>query len=502
MNESPSTEPKDLKKSFGAQMIFFALAEWIFRLRTLIVIPILSRLLGTEGFGLVSALISLAGLFQIAIGLGLNTAIKIYIPGTEQKQRAREFWGLIQISTMVAAIVVIGMLLFFPNIKAAALPSEMTFILFIPGALMVPLNSLHNLLRAQIINQKVSPSYSTIITKTSIAEIFFYIVGGTFAGTLGVLYAMVLSLSLRNLMMINLIKREDKFVPLRRSLLPDIKKYYVYGLTLVILSLANWIVNSSDRLIVGYYLGSEALGIYNAAYSITNRVNGIVPIFAALMPFIAEAITQQSLMKARRYLVGTYKLLIMIYAPAAILISLNRVDIISLLTSTEFIPGAAFIPFVAIGVFFSQLSGVYSYNVHAHKRGRLLLISTGIASVLNLSFNIFFVPIYGAIAASISTAFSFLVMFLINRILSNRLLPILIDPAFLLKAFFSLLLMFITSWGLLEFGHSWNGFVRIATSSLAGGLVFLGMMLILKVFSIEERNYFSSIFKSFINSRR
>ncbi|MEX2161709.1 MAG: polysaccharide biosynthesis C-terminal domain-containing protein [Anaerolineales bacterium] len=498
VDNSPETSPKDISRSFGGQMVFYVLAEWIFRLRGFIIIPILSRLLGTQGYGLVSSLTSLGGLAQAAVAMGLSTAIKIFIPGLPQPQRQREFWGVLQVSTWLSIILVGGMLLFYSPIRAATLPNEMTLGLFIPGVLLIPVNTVHLLLRGQIVNQKESQAYSIIVSQTSVIEILLYIGGGLWAGALGVLYAMVFTLLLRNAMMIRLIIREDKFVLLIPNMLAEVQKYYVYGLSLMILSLASWVVNSSDRLIIGRFLGSAALGVYDVPYNITNRVNGIVPIFAALMPFVAEAVNTGKTEVAKRYLEGTYKVLLSIYVPVTIYLILNRLDIVLLLSSEAFIEGAAYMPFVAIGVVFWQLSGVYNYNIHAHKRGQLLIIPMVIAGLFNLGFNYLLVPRYGAVAAAISTALTFGLIFFMNRIISNRILKVRLDPQFLPKALISFLGFGATVWVTLRLTAPWHPIWRVGLSAATGGSVYLGLILLLKLFKPQEMRYFESLFRSLL----
>jgi len=64
-----------------------------------------------------------------------------------------------------------------------------------------------------------------------------------------------------------------------------IKEYLNFGAPLTPNTIIRWITNSSDRYIVGYFLGLTAVGVYSASYTIGNLINYLTtPLQMILLP--------------------------------------------------------------------------------------------------------------------------------------------------------------------------------------------------------------------------
>jgi len=476
------------EKSFIGQIFSFSAVQFFLQFRGLITLPIMSRLIGADGFGLASPLMALSALAQSLLILGVSTSMTIFIPGYPPEQRRRDFWSLAQVILIFSAISVPLMILFYPLIRIALLPPEMTMSLFFAGIIAVPVSTLQMVLYAQIVNNHEGKAYSIIMAITTGFELIVTIAAAYYFGVIGFLYATAGTVLVQCVLMLHIIRSQDAFVWLNPSTLPHLKKYYTYGLTMFIAGLASLIVDSSDRFIVGKFLGAHELGIYQVAYNLGYKLNQLAgPVFAALMPFVAGAINSGERDKAKKYLEQSYKILLFIFVPGVTLMSLTSHDLLSVFTTEEFMSGAVIVPFVAAGIAIWQINGIYTYNIHAHKRGQVIILSTLCGAMINLVLNLIFVPRYGIIVAAISTFLAYIVIFVINRYFARQSLVVELDKIFLFKMAMAAFGMAISVILLQTALRSIIPIIRLVSAICIGGGVYLLLIYWLRMFSNNER---------------
>lgn len=451
---------------------------------------------------MIAVMVSLSALAKVWVNLGLDTAIKVLIPGLPDKQRAREFWGLAQSAVLIAIFAYVLMAILYPFFREGLIPPEITYDFFLVGLMLFPLNVLFNLLQAQLTTHRNAQAISRVMIRSSLLEIALYILGAFWIGVTGVLFAMVIALAVRNLWLINGVLRKDKFSFFKPQMLPELKKFYFYGATLFFVGLAGWVVDSSDRLIISYYWDTSVLGVYDTVYSISNRVNGIVPIFAALLPFVSEALANNDQSGAQRYFLQTFKILLAFYFPVAIIMSITGRDILQLLTTSEFLSGAIYFPFVLTGILFSQVGGIYRYNLHAHKKSYLILVPVAAAGILNLGLNLLLIPSYGAIAAAASTTVAYIIIFFMDGYFSSKSLSLPLPYAFIVRI---LAAATITGVVVLLVHSSLAGaplIARLVIAAITGGVVYSGAVYFFRAFSDNELQSIKSLAASLIRRKR
>ncbi len=475
------------RKSFGAQVFAFGVVQLILRLRGLITLPVLSRLIGAAGYGLLSPLSALAALIPSFVTLGSPTALTVFIPGKPPAEKRREFWAIAQTTFAFGLLAYAALLVFFSPIQRALLPAEATFPLFAAAMAIIPFSALQMTLYAQILNNRQGAGYAKITALASALELALLLAGAYWFGVIGVLYASMLAQLVLCALMIWIISSEDPPAPLSLKHLPDLGKYYVYGMTIFIAGFGAWAIDSSDRFIIGKFLTTDSLGVYQVAYNLCAQLSQIAaPIFSPLMPFVVAAINENQPQQARRYLEKSLKLLLFIYAPAVILFSVGAADLIAVLSTPAFAAGAALVPYVAAGVAVFQINGVFTYTLHAHRRGYLLVISLGVAAAANVALNLIFVPRYGILAAAVSTFFAYFLHFAISWYFARQSLKVGVDAAFAIKLtvaavaalLIALLVKFAATGALPIF--------RFAFSAFAGGTAYLTLSYFFQLFSPAE----------------
>lgn len=488
MTELKNTSaPAFAGRSFLSQTFSFGLIQVIGRFRGLVGLAILSRIIGSSGYGLLSLLLALASIIPAFILLGAQTSLNVFIAGNQPDQRRKEFWGIAQLTMILSLTALVLLVVLFPFVKNILLPSGITSQLFIAAMLMVPISSLQLVFYAQIVNNRQGRAYSKVIALTAVFDLLLLGLSAYWFGLIGTLFATLISQTILCGFMIWIVQTEDKFFLLSFEGLKALAKYYKYGLAIFFAGVAAWFIQSSDRFIIAKYLPTDLLGVYQVAYGLCLQLNELaVPMFAPLLPFLTDSIKENNQQQAQRYLSETLKVLLFVYSPAVILLSANARDIISIIATGDFTRGAIIIPFVATGVALWQIVGVFAYNLHAHKAGQIMLVSLGIAALVNVVMNFIFIPMYGLIAAALSTLVAYALHFLIILYFSQRKLRTPLEIGFSLKLAAASGLMLIATLYTQNLASELSTFLRLCASMIIGGAAYLTAVYLLKLYSSTE----------------
>lgn len=473
--------------TFRRQVMFFGVIQYALKLRALATVPILSRVIGAEGYGTLSALLAYTGMAQMLFLFGIPTSLMVFIPWVDSKEkRSREFWMVAQVMAVVTLAAVALM---------ACLSGWALGALFKPGfnrsyyflaLALVPLNVMNAVLYSQIMNNRQARPYARLAAIAAVSEFAFLLTVVWFWKLGGVLLSSVLGQAMLFVFMAGLVLKENPFSIADASMLKDVKKYYVYSASIVGTSFAAWVIDFSDRLIISRYRPVGELGVYQVSYGLCmHTVEIATPLFAALIPFVASAVSESKFDSAREYLEKSFKALLMLFAPLAVFFSLEARDMLVLLSTPQFYAGAAIVPWVISAVAIQQFVGLCAYNLHAHKKGALIILSSGFAAALNVGLNFAFVPKHGIIAAAVSTTVAYALQFALLRFISGRFLKIGISAAHVFKvgvcaAAFAAVIMIVSRFvGV--------AVLRLGISFVLGGGCYAGLLLLTRAVSDDDR---------------
>lgn len=173
-----------------------------------------------------------------------------------------------------------------------------------------------------------------------------------------------------------------------------------FNILLVPHYLSQMVLNSSDRIMIGRMVSSEAAGLYSLAYSLSS----ILLIFntsllQALNPLVFSKIKEEKYQEISRLtfpslvLVGLLNILLMIFAP----------EIVTFFAPKEYYDAIWVIPPVSLSVFFMYMYSLFSTIEFYFEKTKFISLATTIGAVLNLVLNYFFINWFGYIAAGYTT---------------------------------------------------------------------------------------------------
>lgn len=164
---------------------------------------------------------------------------------------------------------------------------------------------------------------------------------------------------------------------------------------------AGWILQVSDRLILGQFVSATALG----HYAIANRMAGLVyvamaPIYAAWTPLALASQHQEQAMKRyvtiSRYLIAAVLLV-------GLGIGLFATEILIVLTRPAYLPAAPYVGFLAYMHVFSGFGTVLYTGALMGKKLGAVSITVMIGALANIAFNLLLIPHFGIWGATIAT---------------------------------------------------------------------------------------------------
>lgn len=233
----------------------------------------------------------------------------------------------------------------------------------------------------------------------------------------------------------------------------------------LLLGMDLWLLNA-----LGSSVPAVVKGHYVAALSIARIPNLVTYVLASvLVPSIARAIAGGDRETASRLVLGATRFLAVLVLPACTLIASGAGDLMALLFSEEFRPGANYLALLifAQGLGFTFLSCLY-----------VILIGTGDTAVaarriylglaISLALNLFLIPLLGATGAAIAAVVSFGTTALLIAQVVRRRMGVLLDKR-------QALLALLTSVVVGAIGHLVPAAGLLVLVKLAAiGLVYLG----------------------------
>jgi O-antigen/teichoic acid export membrane protein len=194
-----------------------------------------------------------------------------------------------------------------------------------------------------------------------------------------------------------------------------------FGMPLVPSALALWTINFVDREFVVWFKDAAEVGVYSAAVKIASVIAFALVAFRTAWPAFAYSIEDDREAKRTYSFVLTY--LLTLTSWGALALGALAPWWVRLLTDPRYQRAEKGVALLAFA------SAIYAgYVVLAIGSGRarktqLNWVVTGIGAAVNVGLNFWLVPAYGMVGAAISTAASYVVLFVGMTVYAQRVYP-------------------------------------------------------------------------------
>ena len=472
---------------YGKKLLFLLFVTIGFYLQNFLLVPILSRNLGIETYGVwTQILVAINFLVPLCV-LALPQAFTRFSAGeTEKPEIARNYY------TVLFVIFITGLLvssLFFClsgfisksfiKTEAAVLP------LLHVASLLILLQALSQYAIIYFRTFQREKIFSFFQLFQSVATITFaFILVRSGYGLLQIIFALIFIHLFIFTLAQYLIVRTIGWKP------PDFKRlrpFLLFCLPLLPLSILNWVINVSDRYVIGFFLPVTEVGEYSACYMLSMVIMFFyAPFYVILMPKLVELWERNDDYTLKKVLSYSNKLPLLACIPTVLGYAVLYNPILRLLTGEAISVPVLLIPLICIGYIFFYIGGFYSSVFSLVKRTKYTTAGYAIGAIANIAGNICLVPVIGIIGAAITTMLTFLIQMLYFMLKSRKFYDIALKWDFLWKCILASLLSYLLLIALKPPLSYYGDSFLVLASILIGACVYLVILYLLGVFKKEE----------------
>ncbi len=474
-------------KLFVQRIGLIGITNILVALSSLILLPILTKNFSISDYGIWVEINTTIALMPSIISLGLPFTMVRFLSAEKDKNKIQEGFYTITIVVFIFNIIVstlifvfsksISYALFDGNIQVVMLLSVIIFFTCINWLFINFFRTFQQMKRYCVF----------LLIQTYLG---FFIVSylvltgfGVFIAVSGLLIANIVIFFIMSSFIISDIGfKLPKFKNLR--------EYLSFGLPTIPSNLSYWIVDSSDRYVIGILLGTAFVGYYAPGYLLGSVIILFYAPFSFLLPSVLpNYYDNQDYEKVRIFLKYSLKYFLLIAIPTVFGLSiLSKPILIIISTSAIALNGYLVTPFVALSALLFGIYGIASEIIVLKKKTKITGIIWIIAAILNLSLNIILVPYIGIIGAAATTLIAYTLAFGLTIFYSLKFFKFDLNPVFILKSIIasilmSLIIIFINPFGIL------NVLITILISSV----IYSMLLLLFKAIKKEEVYFFKRI---------
>ena len=201
------------------------------------------------------------------------------------------------------------------------------------------------------------------------------------------------------------------------------KQYWKYALLfnlpLIPHYLSNYVLNQSDRVMIGRMVGNTQAAYYSVAYTISTMMVLITgAIINSLTPY-----TYKALEKNDEYSIKCVtKPIVVAVAGLSFVTMAFAPEVIRIFGGEKYLDAIYVIPPIAASVFFIFLYSLFSNIEYYFQKTRFIAFATCISAIVNLILNFIFIKIYGYYAAGYTTLVCYICLAVLHYIFYRKVL--------------------------------------------------------------------------------
>lgn len=399
-------------------------------------LPLYTALLSTEEYGTVDLLNTLVSLMLPIVTFQIEQAVfRRLIDKRDNNDEIKKV-----ISTTIFTVfsqIIIYVLLFF--IISPFINNDYKFFLLTNVMACIFSSIMLQISRGLGDNKNYAIGSFITAASTVILNVIF-IVGFRF-GAYGMLMAS-LSGNILCGIYIFIVKKIYNYISIKKWDKQLLKTMWRYSLPLIPNAISWWIFNSSDRMIVTYFLGIGQNGILSASYKFSNLYITIYNIFN--MTWTESASLHINDKDAGDFLSNTMNVVLRLFTAICFGIIAFMPFVFPIMINEKFSESYYQIPILMLATLFNVMVGLLSVIYIAKKNTKAVAKTSIMAAIINLFVNLSLIKFVGLYAASISTLVSYLAMSIYRYFDVQKYVKIRIDKKFLIVAFIMMPILLIS----------------------------------------------------------
>jgi len=457
----------------------YILARGLPGLVSFLAITIYTRLLDPGDYGYYALVIAAVGLLQSVLFRWLELSLLRFLPAHIERPQVIMSVIVMSFLGMISFTSVLALIMFF----FLSEPSHRSLLSL--AVVLLWAESWYNL-NLELLRSQLRPlSYGLM---SGLKAVLALVMGsvlilqglGAYGPLIGLLAGTLMSALL-------IAGREWKGVQLGRINKQIFIDLLQYGLPLAVTFALTFIVSSSDRFLIAWFLGAESAGLYAPGYDLAFHSIGMLMAIVnlAAYPLVIRSMEQQGEEAARQQFRKNSLLLLAVAVPASIGFAICAPNISNVMLGEGYRETALFLfPWIALA---ALISGVKSFildlafQLGYNTIGQLKVVL--VAASVNVILNIWWIPIFGLIGAAYATVISYSVGFILSLVFGRRAFRLPALPLESIKIIIASGIMALVLW--LTLGY--RGWVALLGQIFLGSGVYVVVLLVLNLAGSRER---------------
>ena len=380
--------------------------------------PVFTRLLGPDNYGVVSLYTTWTQVLTILMGAQTAGTIATARVHIDEKEHAGYYSSIITLSCCVSAAVCAVICVLLKPIERFTEFSGIIVLMLLMhsfGAMMI------NFATTKLIQHKQAVANFAVSVFTSVSSVALALLLVLRTDGARELYTgRIMGYAIPNfvigtaLMIVLLTKGRTGYRKAYwRFCLPLCLPLVLHGLSQIVLA-------HSDIVMIGKLTGDNgAVGVYSAAFNVAHVINIIyLALNNTWVPLYYDHVKNGELDAVRKRS-GRYLLLYTVLSMGFMLLA---PEVFDLLIDSAFHEGRRLLPVMTVSFYMIFL---YSFPVNYefyHKKSGMIALGTFSAAVVNITANYFLIRAFGSIGAAAATLLSYVALFVFHHVIAGRLI--------------------------------------------------------------------------------
>ena len=447
-------------------------------------LPLLTKFLSVQDYGIWSQIWATISLLAPFVNLGLGAALIRHLASEKDREEIKEgFYSVILVFFAINLMAALIMLAFAEPIArnffdGAVQIVRLTSILI----LLTPLGLTYLLLTRAFQQIKAYTAFMFTDDVLRVGLLAFVVLNGY-----GIFSVVIVLIATKAVILVALFFRVKSQIGIKWPRFSRIKEYLRFGLPLTPRGIGFWLVNLSDRYVIGYFMGAASVGIYSAG----SALGAFPDMFFAILTFtqlatLPKLYDEGKMDEVKTHLRYLLKYFLVLAIPFIFGTALLGEQVLRIFSTREIASlGYLVVPVIALATFFLCIHHVVSNILFLVKKTTMMAAVWIVAAALNIGLNILVVPIMGIIGAAITTLITYALALGVLGYYAFKEFRFTIDWYFIIKSLIASAIMSVAVWLMAP-----EGYLDTIITVVAGVAIYVVILVLLRGFSNEEFSFF------------
>lgn len=416
-----------MKNSFFKKGTLYFVNTIIGALITVISTKIFAIYISPEEYGVYSVFYSFYAMIVNLLFITFSqSSLRLYYDYEKDDDKKQKFFGTYFLTLLIIffiiAVIVIFILPLFKEIIGENLYYSL-FLLF--GVLLIP-DGLKEVMfsfercKEKPVKELLGNSLN-MITKLLVFFLIFFIINKS---VVSIVWGSICGSIVCCIFLIN--KKYIKSVSFKNFDKDLLKKIFAYGLPLVGVPIVNYLLSTSDQLIIKLICSDYDTGVYAMGYKISHSLFSLITSFliTAGHPIIMKLYKKFGMEKASEFTIRLSFLYFAICLPCLVEVLVFNNYVISILSSSAYNDSAFVLVVASFGIVLAGYINYCNKPWEITLKSGMITVFSLVGAIANVVLNFIFVPIYGFNAAAVTTIVSYFIVVVLSRICSRKIMKL------------------------------------------------------------------------------